>query len=170
MSYRVLTVSVVNDEVTTGNLLERFDREVDARTAGDKFIMSHNLNYGAGGLYEAEKSEATYEVVREWFKQWPTIAVPDFIRTGGWEDWSYGNDSCGAAFLPLSSYTNEGLRLWVEHRDRRFREEPTHGRFCLQYVSDHEDGWNDGSAEDLWEGEDEAECLAAIEMAKEKNK
>jgi len=90
------------------------------------------------------------------YREWNTIAIPEFLQGDGWSDMSYHNDACARSEYSLPN--GEAIQVWVEH-DAVEDREPDFSKYCVCILPD-EDVGDEGI--EVWHGEDATEAEAVV--------
>lgn len=92
------------------------------------------------------------------FKEFPSIAIPEFMQIDGWEDASWHNDVTANAQLPLPA--GDGIVVWVAEDNPTQREWPATAKFLVEYHRTiHQ--WDENGRVVMYEGESEKEAEVA---------
>lgn len=91
-----------------------------------------------------------------YYHEWPSIPIPEWLQKQGWNDRSYHNDLCARSEVDL--FDGRTLRVWVDHLDKARREFPEYTRYAIYVHADDDD--LDG--QEIYLGESDTEAAQAV--------
>lgn len=97
--------------------------------------------------------------MKRYYKEFPSIAIPAFLQTSGWEDHSWHNDA--TAHSQCSLEDGSGYVVWVAHDEVAMREPGEWKKFLVEFQPDIAE-WIEEGRVILYDGDDEVEAQTAV--------